>query len=295
VRDTQEGSLVPYHGDANRGESSPTSFAAWLEDACAPAWSPDGGSTRGVTTHALARVYAELLAGDVVASDSLPKRAIREYRRGAKGDRKPTPHAAFWLGEALAACGVTWCSGAVSLAAAGHVRDAIGVLALLARLYGPGSEALSFAALVPLAASPPLDRALFAVDEVLFVLAGPGVARGLLTPLLVGGNSAPLLRDAWDAWIDRKRSERGFSAGVRIALECARLATGASMGVSALLHQAAWAALEEDLLEQFGPVGLYYQHNPPGRLGLRENQQYALDALRHKALEREQSKGKAPG
>ncbi len=168
-------------------------------------------------------------------------------------------------------------------------------LATLARLYGPQSEALSLAALVPVAAAPPVDPALFALDEVLFVLAGGGVGRGLLTPLLVGWGNAPLLREAWETWLDRKRSQRGFSPGVQNALEYARLATVASVGVAPLLHRSAWTALEEDLLEQFGPVGLYYERNPPGPLGLRQQHQYALDALRHKALKRERSKGEAPG
>lgn len=76
-----------------------------------------------------------------------------------------------------------------------------------------------------------------------------------------------------------------------MALECARLGLGACVGVAALLHRATWDALEEALLEQFDPrSGLYRQFNPSNRPTLHERQPYALGALRHKTLEREQSK-----
>lgn len=134
MRDGQYRLSIPYSSNA---------FAIYLERGCAAV---------GTSTHALARTYTELSRGAdarrrAVPPNSLPKRAIREYRSGS---RKPRPTQAYIVGESLRRHGYPT-NGLAAMYLAGHVPEVLTVLRNLAIDQRSAAYAVSLYVLVPIA------------------------------------------------------------------------------------------------------------------------------------------------
>jgi hypothetical protein len=82
-----------------------------------------------------------------------------------RGTQRVGAQRAFFIGEALLTCGITWSSGPVALAVSDHLKELVALLALLS-LYGDGACATIMAAVCAvLACDAPHDAELLAAQE----------------------------------------------------------------------------------------------------------------------------------